>query len=103
MTYHDILANCELDAAVIEDIRSYLHNLEVINGLQYLDYPCHLEQLIKIMVQPNAILIVRSMYGDEDEPFLNRVLIYKNRMRCNFALGFPKEYELIKRLIEVIQ
>ena len=96
MTYIDALNQCNLPEETMEELHRYITLLEASDELHLIRYPMHIEKLIKILINPDAILVVNMM--GEHTPFLDRVLIYKNNIRCQLSSGFPNEYAFLRML-----
>lgn len=97
MTSIDALSQCNLPEETMEELRRYITLLEESDELCLIHYPVHIENLIKILINPDAILVV-NIRG-EHIAFLDRVLIYKNNIRCRLSSGFPNEYTFLRMLI----
>ena len=100
MSYIDALNRCNLPEETLEELHRYMNLLEASDELHLIHYPVHIENLIKILIKPDAILVVNIM--GEDTSFLNRVLVYKNNIRCRLSSGFPNEYAFLRMLTEEI-
>lgn len=100
MSYIDALNQCNLPEETLEELYKYITLLETSDELHLIHYPAHIENLIKILINPDAILVVNIM--GEDISFLDRVLIYKNNIRCRLSSGFPNEYAFLRMLTEEI-
>lgn len=96
MSYIDALNQCNLPEETLEELHRYMHLLEESDELHLIHYPAHIENLIKILINPDAILVVNMM--GEDTTFLDRILIYKNNIRCRLSSGFPNEYTFLRTL-----
>ncbi len=97
MSYIDALNRCDLPEEIMEELIRYIDILEASDELHLINYPVHIENLIKILINPDAILVV-NIRG-EHIAFLDRVLIYKNNIRCRLSSGFPNEYTFLRMLI----
>ena len=98
MTYIEALNECDLDEDTIEELYTYIDALTNADEIHLLHWPHHIENLIKIIIKPDALSVVRT-FGDTQEPFLDRVLVYKNRIQQRLSIGYPNEYTFLRRFL----
>ena len=97
MSYIEALNACNLSDETLNELYEFMDTLTTDNELHLLKYPHYMEKLINIMVKPDAILAC-SIITESYKPFLDRVLIYKDRIRAPLSVRFPNEYAFMKRL-----
>ena len=97
MSYIDALNACNLPDETLEELYSLMDTLTAANELHLLKYPYYMEKLINIIIKPDAILVCGIMM-EPHKPFLDRVLIYRDRIRAPLSARFPNEYTFLKRL-----
>ncbi len=97
MSYIEALNACNLSDETLNELYEFIDSLTNSNELHLLKYPHYIEKLINIIVKPDAILAC-SIMMEPYKPFLDRVLIYKDRIRAPLSVGFPNEYTFMKRL-----
>lgn len=97
MSYIEALNACNLSEETLNELYAFMDTLTAADELHLLKYPYYMEKLIKIIIKPDAILVCGIMM-DPYVPFLDRVLIYKDRIRAPLSVRFPNEYTFMKRL-----
>ncbi len=97
MSYIEALNACNLDEATLNELSAYINHLTETNELEYIHQPLYLEKLIEIIIKPDTVLVC-SLLSETYTPFLDRVLIYKDRIRAPLSTRFPNEYAFLKRL-----
>lgn len=97
MSYIEALNACNLNEETLNELYRFIDTLTNADELHLLKYPHYMEKLINIMVNPDAILVCNILM-EPYEPFLDRVLIYKDRIRAPLSVRFPNEYTFMKRL-----
>ena len=99
MSYIEALNACNLDQDTLEELYALMDRIVDDDELELLKYPYYLEKLIRILIKPDAILVISGMSMEPVPPFLDRVLIYKDHIRAPLSTRFPNEYTFLKRLI----
>lgn len=99
MSYIEALNACNLDRDTLEELYELMDQLMDSNELELLRYPYYLEKLIRLLIKPDAILVISGKFMEPEPPFLDRVLIYKDSIRAPLSTRFPNEYTFLKRLI----
>lgn len=97
MSYIEALNACNLSDETLNELYIFIDTLTSADELYLLKYPHYMEKLINILIKPDAI-ITCSIIMEPYKPFLDRVLIYKNRIRAPLRTEFPNEYTFMKRL-----
>ena len=97
MSYIEALDACNLTDDTLEELYAFIDTLTAADELHLLKYPHYLEKLIDIIIKPDAILVC-GIIMEPHKPFLDRVLIYKDRIRAPLSTRFPNEYTFLKRL-----
>lgn len=97
MSYIDALSLCNLSKETLNELYKFVDTLTATDELHLLKYPYYMEKLINIIVKPDAILVC-GIIMEPYKPFLDRVLIYKDRIRAPLSVRFPNEYTFMKRL-----
>lgn len=97
MSYIEALNVCNLSEETLNELYAFMGALTTADELHLLKYPHYIEKLINIIIKPDAILVC-SVIMEPYKPFLDRVLIYKDRIRTPLSVGFPNEYTFMKRL-----
>lgn len=97
MSYIDALNACNLSEETLNELYRFIDTLTIADELHMLKYPHYMEKLINIIIKPDAILVY-GIIMEPYKPFLDRVLIYKDRIRAPLSVRFPNEYTFMKRL-----
>lgn len=98
MTFIEIISSNDIDEEIAEEIYNVINPFYLSDEMHAIKFPIIIDKLISILVNPDCIMEVK--YKNNTKQYIDTVMVIKESRIYSLKTNYPKEYGIIRRLIE---